>query len=51
MNAVEGFNKLLTKFVPKDRTFCYMIENKVIIHLASGGATKCGVSEVPPVCV
>jgi hypothetical protein len=48
---VEGFNKLLTKFLPKDQTICYMIENKVRIHLELGRATKCGVSEVLPVCV
>ena len=27
-NAVEGFNKFLTKFLPKDRTFCKTNENK-----------------------
>jgi hypothetical protein len=35
-NAVESFNKLLTKFLPKDRTYCKTIENKAIIHLALG---------------
>jgi hypothetical protein len=34
MNAVESFNKLLTKFLPRDRTYCNTIENKSIIHLA-----------------
>jgi hypothetical protein len=35
-NAVESFNKLLTKFLPNDRTYCNMIENKARIHLALG---------------
>ena len=33
-NGCEGFNKLIPKFLPKDRTFCKTIENKVRIHLA-----------------
>jgi hypothetical protein len=33
---VEGFNKLLTKFLPKDKTYCQTIENKARIHLAVG---------------
>ncbi len=33
-NAVKGFNKLITKFLPKDRTFCKTNENLVRIHLA-----------------
>jgi hypothetical protein len=33
-NAVEGFNKLITKLLLKDRTFCKTIENFVRIHLA-----------------
>jgi hypothetical protein len=35
-NAVESFNKLLTKFLPKDRTYCDTIENKARIHVALG---------------
>jgi hypothetical protein len=35
-NAVESFNKLLTMFLPKDRTYCNTIENKSRIHLALG---------------
>jgi hypothetical protein len=35
-NAVESFNKLLTKFLPKDRTYCNTIENKTRIHVALG---------------
>jgi hypothetical protein len=33
-DIVEGFNKLFTKFLPKDRTYGMLIENKVRIHLA-----------------
>jgi hypothetical protein len=33
-NCVEGFNKLIIKFLPKDRTFSKTIENSVRIHLA-----------------
>jgi hypothetical protein len=33
-NTVEGFNEFITKFLPKDQTFCKMIENSVQIHLA-----------------
>jgi hypothetical protein len=33
---VEGFNKLLTKFLPKDKTHCQTIENKARMHLAVG---------------
>jgi hypothetical protein len=33
---VEGFNKLLTKFLPKDKTYCQTIENEARIHLAVG---------------
>jgi hypothetical protein len=34
MNAWEGFfNQLITKFLPKDQTYCKIIENLVIIHL------------------
>jgi hypothetical protein len=36
MNAVESLNKLLTKFLPKDRTYCNTIENKSRIHLWLG---------------
>jgi hypothetical protein len=35
-NAVESFNKLLTKFLPKDRTHCNTIENKARIHETLG---------------
>jgi hypothetical protein len=35
-NGVESFNKRLTKFLPKDRTYCFSIENKVRIHVAVG---------------
>jgi hypothetical protein len=35
-NDVESFNKLLTKFLPKDRTYCKTIENKARIHLVLG---------------
>ena len=33
---VEGFNKLLTKLLHKDKTYCQTIENKAHIHLAVG---------------
>jgi hypothetical protein len=33
---VEGFNKLLTKFLPKDKTYCRTIENDARVHLAVG---------------
>ncbi len=33
-NNVEGFNKFLTKFLPKDRTYCRTIENKARSYLA-----------------
>ncbi len=29
----EGFNKLITKFLPKNWTYCKTIENKVRIYL------------------
>jgi hypothetical protein len=35
-NNVEGFNKFLTKFLPKDRTYCQTIENKARSMLAVG---------------
>jgi hypothetical protein len=35
-NNVEGFNKFLTKFLPKDKTYCQMIENKARSMLAVG---------------
>jgi hypothetical protein len=35
-NTVEGFNKFLTKFLPKDRTYCQTIENKARTMLAAG---------------
>jgi hypothetical protein len=34
MNAVESFNKLLTKFLPKYRTYCNIIKNKARMHFA-----------------
>ena len=33
-NIVEGFNKFLTKFLPKDRTYALTTENKAQIYLA-----------------
>jgi hypothetical protein len=33
-NTVEGFNKFLTKFLPKDRTYCQTIENQARTMLA-----------------
>jgi hypothetical protein len=33
-DIVEGTNKFFTKFLPKDRTYGMMIENKVRLHLA-----------------
>jgi hypothetical protein len=35
-DAFESFNKLLTKFLPKDSTYCNTIENKARIHVALG---------------
>jgi hypothetical protein len=35
-NTVEGFNKFLTKFLPKDRTYCQTVENKARTMLAGG---------------
>jgi hypothetical protein len=35
-NNVEGFNKFLTKFLPKDKTYCKTIENKARSMLAVG---------------
>jgi hypothetical protein len=35
-NTVEGFNKFLTKFLPKDRTYCRTIENRARTMLAVG---------------
>jgi hypothetical protein len=35
-NMVEGFNKFLTKFLPKDKTYCKTIENKARSMLAVG---------------
>jgi hypothetical protein len=35
-NTVVSFNKLLTKFLPEDRTYYNTIENKARIHLALG---------------
>jgi hypothetical protein len=34
-NAVEGFNKYLTKFLHKDKTFCQSIENAARSYLAA----------------
>jgi hypothetical protein len=43
-NNVEGFNKFLTKFLPKDRTYCQTIENKarsmLVVGLQSIGIRK-----------
>jgi hypothetical protein len=35
-NAVKSFNKLLSKFVPKDRKYFNTIENKARIHVGLG---------------
>jgi len=35
-NVVEGFNKFLTKFLPKDKTYAQTIENKARSMLAVG---------------
>jgi hypothetical protein len=35
-NNVEAFNKFLTKFLPKDKTYCQTIENKTRSMLAVG---------------
>jgi hypothetical protein len=35
-NLVEGFNKFLTKFLPKDRTYAQTIENRARTMLATG---------------
>jgi hypothetical protein len=35
-NTVEGFNKFLTKLLPKDRTYCQTVENKARTMLAGG---------------
>jgi hypothetical protein len=35
-NLVEGFNKFLTKFLPKDRTYSQTIENKARTMVAVG---------------
>ena len=35
-NNVEGFNKFLTKFLPKDKTYCQTIENKTRTMVAIG---------------
>jgi ribosomal protein L37AE/L43A len=35
-NNVEAFNKFLTKFLPKDKTYCQTIENKARSLLAVG---------------
>jgi hypothetical protein len=34
-NHMEAFNKLIIKFLPKDRSFCQTIENKVTTYLAT----------------
>jgi hypothetical protein len=34
-NTVEGFNKFLTKFLPKDRAYCQTIENQARTMLAA----------------
>ena len=35
-NAVKSFNKLLMKFLRKDRTYCFTIENQERINVALG---------------
>jgi hypothetical protein len=35
-NLVEAFNKFLTKFLPKDKTYCQTIENKARSMVAAG---------------
>jgi hypothetical protein len=35
-NHVKAFNKLITKFLPKDRIFCQTIESKVSIYSVLG---------------
>jgi hypothetical protein len=35
-NNLKGFNKFLTKFLPKDKTYCQTIENKAKSMLAVG---------------
>jgi hypothetical protein len=35
-NNVEAFNKFLTEFLPKDKTYCQTIENKARLMLAVG---------------
>jgi hypothetical protein len=35
-NHVEGFNGLIRKFLPKDRTYCKTIETMFRIYLAMG---------------
>jgi hypothetical protein len=35
-NLVEAFNKFLTKFLPKDKTYCQTIENKARSMVAVG---------------
>jgi hypothetical protein len=35
-NNVKGFNKFLTKFLPKDKTYCQTIENRARSMLAMG---------------
>jgi hypothetical protein len=35
-NNVKAFNKFLTKFLPKDKTYCQTIENKARSMLAVG---------------
>jgi hypothetical protein len=36
MDSMEGFNKFLTKFVPKDITYCKTIYNQGREYLAVG---------------
>jgi hypothetical protein len=43
INHIEAFNKLITKFLPKDWTYCKLIEKKVRIHLTMYIQPKCGI--------
>jgi rhodanese-related sulfurtransferase len=41
-NAVEGFNKYLTTFLHKDKTFCQSIENAARSYLAAAALQSIG---------
>jgi hypothetical protein len=52
VNSVEqGFNKLLTKFLPKDITYCRTIENQMRAHLPTVGLQLIGYRQVYKCCV